>query len=140
MADSPIQAVLRALDAIDLDGAVEQFAADGELRTVFGERGERRDGVRRLLGAFLGGLRATQHALEAEWNPEPGVWLAQVSASYELSDFSRRGPFERAIVARASDAGISQLWIYGQHELPLSKAGHGYVEVQDAHHGWLPTL
>ena len=140
MADSPIQAVLRSLDSIDLDGAVGQFAADGVLTTVFGDRAEGREAVRELLGAFLDGLRSTRHQLEAEWDTAGGVWLAQVSATYELSDFSRRGPFERAIILRGGDAGITELRIYGQHELPLSKSGHGYVEVHDAHRGWLPTL
>ena len=140
MADSPIQAVLRSLDAIDLDGALAQFAADGVLTTVFGDRAEGREAVGELLGAFLGGLRATRHELEAEWDAADGVWLAQVSATYELSDFSRRGPFARAIILRAGDTGIAELRIYGQHELPLSSSGHGYVEVRDARHGWLPTL
>ncbi|HWD70749.1 MAG TPA: hypothetical protein VG293_11195 [Solirubrobacteraceae bacterium] len=140
MADSPIQAVLRALDELDLDGAVAQFAADGLLTTVFGERAEGRVRVREVLGAFLDGLRATRHELESEWNAELGVWLAQVSATYELTDFGRRGPYERAIILRSSDAGIEELRIYGQHEPPLSEAGRGYVEVHGAHHGWLPTL
>ena len=140
MADSPIQAVLRSLDAIDLEGSLEQFAPGGVLTTVFGDRAEGGAAIRELLGTFLGGLRASHHELEAEWNTAEGVWLAQLSATYELSDFSRRGPFERAIILRGGGAGISELRIYGQHELPLSKSGHGYVEVHDAHHGWLPTL
>ncbi len=119
---------------------MEQFAPEGILTTVFGERADGRDGVREVLSAFLGGLRASHHELEAEWDTTDGVWLAQVSATYELSDFSRRGPFERAIILRGSDAHIAELRIYGQHELPLSKSGHGYVEVHNAHHGWLPTL
>lgn len=140
MPDSPIQAVLRSLDAIDLDGAVELFAPDGLLTTVFGDRAQGRDRVRAMLGTFLEGLRASHHELEAEWNAQDGVWLAQVSATYELSDFSRRGPYERAIILRVDDAGITELRIYGQHERPLAESGHGYVEVHDAHRGWLPTL
>jgi hypothetical protein len=140
VADSPTKAVLRSLDAIDLEGSVAQFADDGVLTTVFGERAEGREHVRELLATFLGGLRSSHHALDAEWNPADGVWVAQVSASYELKDFSRRGPFQRAIILRAGAAGITELRIYGQHELPLSKSGRGYVEVPDAHHGWLPTL
>lgn len=140
MPDSPIQAVLRSLDAIDLEGAVELFAPEGLLTTVFGERAEGLDRVRAVLGTFLQGLRSSRHELESEWNPQTGVWLAQVSATYELTDFSRHGPYERAIILRGDGAGIAELRIYGQHELPLSQAGRGYVEVHDAHHGWLPTL
>lgn len=140
MADSPIQAVLGALDELDLDGTVAQFAANGLLTTVFGERAAGRERIRELLGTFLDGLRASRRELESEWNPEAGVWLAQVSATYELTDFSRRGPYERLIILRSGDAGIQELRIYGQHELPLSAAGRGYVEVHGAHRGWLPTL
>lgn len=140
MPGTPIQAVLASLDAIDLEGAVGQFAPDGLLTTVFGERATGHDGVRRVLGAFLQGLRATHHRIESEWGAEDGVWLAQVTATYELSDFSQRGPYERAVILRSAGAGITELWIYGQHELPLAASGRGYVEVPDAHHGWLPTL
>jgi hypothetical protein len=140
VSDSPVQAVLRALDAIDLEGAVEQFAPDGVLTTVFGDRAEGRERVREVLGAFLQGLRGARYDIAAEWNPQSGVWLAETSATYELTDFSRRGPYERALILRARDAGITELRIYGQHERPLAEPDRGYVEVHGAHRGWLPTL
>lgn len=140
MAASPIQAYLGTLDAIDLDGTVELFAPDGLLTTLFGERAQGSDQIRAVMERFLGGLRSTTHALESEWNPEPGLWIATVTARYELSDYSHRGPYERALIVRAGDAGITELRTYGQHELPLSESGRPYAEVHGAHHGWLPTL
>lgn len=140
MPESPIQAVLRSLDAIDLEATVGLFAPDGLLTTVFGERAQGDARVRSVLGAFLEGLRASHHEIEAQWNPQTDVWVAQVSATYELTDFSRQGPYERAIILRAGATGIAELRIYGQHELPLAESGRGYVEVHGAHHGWLPTL
>lgn len=139
MPDTPLQAVLRALDALDLDGSVALFAADGSLTTVFGDTVSGRDRIHDVLGAFLEGLRAATHELSAEWNPEPMVWIAEMSASYELSDYSRRGPYQRAIILRGGDDGIKQLRIYGAHEMPLAESGRAYTEVRGAH-GWLPTL
>ena len=47
-----------------------------------------------------------------------------MSATYELTDFSRRGPYTRAMILRAGDAGIEQLHIYGAHEQSLDEEGH----------------
>ncbi len=134
-----MQAVLRSLDALDLDAAVALFAPDAELTTVFGETAMGGARIRSVLGAFLGELRGAQHEVTAEWNPEDGVWVAEMSAHYELSDFSRRGPYRRAIILRTGPAGIEQMTIYGARELPLAESGHAYSEVHGAH-GWLPTL
>ena len=140
MPDSPLQAVLSALDALDVAGAAAMFAPGGVLTTVFGERAEGQDRVRTLLEAFVQELRATKHALTREWNPDAETWIAAVTATYELADRSLRGPYERALILRHSGDGISELRIYGQHELPLAESGRPYSEVHGAHHGWLPTL
>jgi hypothetical protein len=134
-----MQAVLRALDALDLEAAIALFAADVSLTTVFGETAAGREGVRDILGAFLGELRGVHHELQSEWNPQEGVWIAELSASYELSDYSRRGPYQRVIILRAGPDGIEQMRIYGAHELSLADSGRPYAEVHGAH-GWLPTL
>ncbi len=134
-----MQAVLRALDALDLEAAVALFAPDGSLTTVFGETASGRERVREVLGAFLLELRRSRHELTSEWNPEEGTWIAEMSASYELSDYSRRGPYARVIILRAGDAGIERLDIYGAHEQSLAVDGPRYTEVRGAH-GWLPTL
>jgi SnoaL-like domain len=134
-----MQAVLRALDALDLEAAVALFAPDGSLMTVFGETASGRDRVREVLGVFLQELRGSRHELTSEWNPEQGIWVAEMSATYELTDYSRRGPYARVIVLRAGDGGIDRLDIYGAHEQSLAADGRHYVEVRGAD-GWLPTL
>lgn len=134
-----MQAVLRALDALDLEAALALFAPDVSLSMLFGVTATGRDRVREVLGEFLRELRATHHEISAEWNPEPGVWLAEMSANYELADFSRRGPYGRMMILRAGDEGIEQLRIYGAHELPLARDGRSYENVRGPH-GWLPTL
>ncbi|MDE3132886.1 MAG: nuclear transport factor 2 family protein [Acidobacteriota bacterium] len=139
MSDTPMQALLRALDALDLEAAVALFAPDATLSMLFGETATGRDRVREVLGEFIRELRANHHEVSAEWNPEPGVWLAEMSATYELADFSRRGPYGRVMVLRAGDDGIEQLRSYGAHELPLAQDGRPYENVRGPH-GWLPTL
>jgi hypothetical protein len=134
-----MQAVLRAIGALDVDAAVALFAQDGSLTTVFGETASGRERVHAVLGTFLRGLRAAQHDVSSEWNPESGVWIAEMLASYELSDYSHRGPYARAMILRAGDTGIEQLHIYGAHEQSLDEDGRAYTEVR-APHGWLPTL
>lgn len=140
MQEAPIRTVLQALDALDADGVTRLFAPEGILTTAFGERVEGRELVDAVLRTFLKGLRSTRHQLASEWNPEPGVWIAEMSATYELTDYSQRGPYRRAIIVRGGDDGIVEMRIYGQHELSLWTSGRGYAEVHDAHGGWLPTL
>ena len=134
-----MQAALAALDALDLEAAVGLFADDAALTTVFGETASGRERIRDVLGAFLRELRSARHELTSEWNPEDGIWVAEMSASYVLSDYSQRGPYARAIILRAGEGGIEQMRIYGAHELPLAESGRAYSEVRGAH-GWLPTL
>jgi hypothetical protein len=137
--ETPLQAVLRALDALDLDAAVALFAPEGSLETLFGQRAEGRDRVRAMLGTFFAGLRATHRELTSEWNPEPDVWVGELSAAYELSDRSRRGPYRRALVLRCGEEGFQEMRLYGAHELPLSESGRAFAEVRGAD-GWMPTL
>ncbi len=139
MSDSPIRTVLGVIDALDLDAAVALFAADATLMTAFGEHATGIEQIRGALADLLHGLRATEHTVLSEWNPERGLWIAEVIAIYELADFSRRGPFERAIILRSSDDGVADLRIYGAHELPVPESGGGYQDVRGPH-GWLPTL
>jgi SnoaL-like domain len=134
-----MDAMLRALDARDLEAAMSLFAPHATLTTAFGETASDLEQVRAVLGKFLVELRATHHNVIEEWNPEPGVWIAEMSATYELTDFSERGPYQRVIILRANDDGIEQMRMYGSHELPLPQDGRQYREVQGPH-GWLATL
>jgi len=139
MSDSPIRAFLAAIDALDLDTVMSLFAPDTILTMTNGDQPVGREQVRTELGAFLQELRATEHEVSTEWNPEPGVWIAEMSATYELTDFSRRGPYGRCFVLSAGEQGIEQLRIYGANELPLPESGLQYSEVRGPR-GWLPTL
>jgi SnoaL-like domain len=137
--ETPIQEMVRALSAVDLEGALALFAPDGSLTNAFGETASGSDEVRLLLGTFLHGLRAANYEVTAEWNPESGVWIAEMSASYELTDYSRRGPYGRAMILRLSENGIELMRVYGDRELPLAEEGRPYENVRGPH-GWLPTL
>ncbi len=139
MSDSPIGAVLGAIDALDLEGALRLFAPDGSFMTAFGAEANGFEHVRDELSGFFGGLRGCTHTVETEWHPEPTVWIAEVVATYALKDYSQRGPYKRALVLRQAEDGIASLRIYGAHEEPLSESGDPYQEVRGPH-GWMPTL
>ncbi len=139
MPDSPLTAVVRALDALDVEAAVSQFAPDATLTMVFGQHAEGADQVRAALRAFCGELRSTRHELGAEWHPEPGVWIAELTATYQLRDFAELGPYRRAIIVRERDGAIVEMAVYGAHEPPLRASERPYQEVY-AGGRWLPTL
>ena len=139
MADSPLKAILDALDALDLDGASAMFADTGTLLRTDGRRANGIDEVRTALAEFFSQLRATSHEVTSEWHPEPDVWIAQMTARYELTDFGRHGPYPRAVILRTSPSGIVELSFYGSHELPLQAASHSYQDVYAAGR-WMPTL
>jgi len=139
MPDSPITAVLQALDALDAGGAAAGFAPTATLTTIDGRTVTGIADVRATLAELVGNLRATHHDVTAQWNPEPGVWVAELTAAYELRDSVRLGPYRRAMVARQGPDGIIELTIYGAHELPLIQAEQGYREVYAGGH-WMPTL
>lgn len=139
MSDSPIPAFLHAVDALNLEAVLSLFAPAAVLAVPFAEEAKGEEQIRGVLQNFLAELRHTEHDLTAEWNPEPGVWIAEFSATYELKDFSRRGPYKRATIVRAGDDTIEHMTVYGAHELPLNEDGRPYTNVRGPH-GWLPTL
>ncbi len=139
MNDSPMRAVLSAMDALDVDALTALFAAEIRLGTAFGQDATGLVQVRGELDVFFAELRAARHDVISIWNPEPGVWISEMSATYELTDFSKRGPYRRAMILRTGESGIQELRIYGEHELPLPEAGRPYNEVRGPR-GWLPTL
>lgn len=139
MADSPMRAVLSAMDALDLDALMALFAPDIRLGMAFGGDAVGLEQVRGELGWFFSELRSARHDVGSTWNPEPGVWISEMSATYELKDFSERGPYRRAMILRAGDGGIRELRMYGEHEPPLPETGRPYNEVRGPR-GWLPTL
>ncbi len=139
MTDSPMRAVLSAMDALDVDALTALFAADVRLGMAFGQDAIGLEQVRGELCGFFSELRTARHDVGSIWNPEPGVWISEMSATYELTDFSKRGPYRRAMILRAGESGIQELRIYGEHEPPLPETGRPYNEVRGPR-GWLPTL
>jgi len=130
---------MRAMDALDIDAATALFAPDAEVWTVYGRNGNGVDEVRALLAELLGDLRSRCHEMSSELNSGPNVWVAEFTATYEMKDFSKHGPYRRIVVLRMGPGGIEQMHMYGSHELPLPLVEPGYQEVR-ASHGWLPTL
>jgi SnoaL-like domain len=139
MSESPIPAFLDAVDVLDVEAIMALFAPAAVLTLPFGEEAKGHGELRTVLTTFLAGLRKTEHHLSSEWHPEPVVWIAEVSATYELTDFSHRGPYKRAIIVHASDNLVDHMSVYGAHELPLSEEGRPYMDVRGPR-GWLPTL
>lgn len=139
MAESPITAVLAAIDALDPDAVAALFAPDGRLLTADARTASGQEEVRRLARHFFADLRATRHRMTAEWNPSPDIWIGELQADYELSNYAELGPYARAAILRNSEQGIHELRIYGLHERPLTDSTRGYQEVFGSGH-WLPTL
>jgi hypothetical protein len=139
VSESPIHAFLAAMATPDLDAALSLFAPEPTLGTAFGIEATGLKDVKTELGKYFAELRSAEHDVRSEWHPEPGVWIAELTATYELTDFSKRGPYRRAIIVRAEDDGIHELRIFGAHELRLSEGGLTYKDVRGPH-GWLPTL
>jgi hypothetical protein len=139
MSDSLIRDLLSAIDALELQTALSLFHSDAELMTLYGRQGRGTEQVSAVLEELIGELRRTQHEISSEWNPEPGLFIAELTAIYELNDFSRRGPYRRAMVLHATGSKIAAVRMYGAHEKALPEAESPYREVRGPH-GWLPTL
>lgn len=138
MADSPISDVLDALRSLDAGSAVKLFASGGRLLMTTGRSARGVDDIREALAGFMGPLRATTYAVSASWHPDDDVWIAEFDAHYELKDGERHGPYPRVMVIRGDEGAISDLRIYGSHELPLTSHAT-YREVSTGTR-WLPTL
>jgi hypothetical protein len=138
MSESPLERLLGAIDALDLDATMAAAAPDVKLLTVDGHRAEGAAPVRELLADFLGRLRATTHTITAQWHVED-VWIAEVDATYELKDRTRIAALPRAFFVRESPDGFADLRVYGAHEQPLRdhRAGGGGMTL-GGH--WIPPL
>jgi hypothetical protein len=138
MSQSPIDRLMEALDRLDLDGAMALLAPDSRLLSADGRRAEGTDAVRTLLGSLLGELRATSHNVTAQWHADD-AWVAEVEATYELTDGTQTADLRRAFILRESPQGLTDVHVYGAHELPLDdeRAEHGSLRVGGR---WIPSL
>jgi hypothetical protein len=67
------------------------------------------------------------------------VWIAEVDASYELTDRVLIGELPRAFIARGGPDGLSDVRVYGAHEDRLGaddETDHGLMFAGR----WLPPL
>jgi hypothetical protein len=138
MSESPIDRLLAALDALDLDAAMALVTPDCRLLTADGHRAEGAEAVHRLLAEFLATLRSTRHVITAQWHQD-NVWIAEVEATYELRDRLRLGRLPRAFVLRDGPDGVIDVRVYGAHERPLAehRTGDEGMWVQNR---WIPPL
>src|ERR1700756_4345133 len=98
MTGSPIAAVLRAVDSLDVDACVSMLSPTCRLLLADGRTANGAQQGRAVLGDFMAALHATTHRITSEWNPEPDVWIAEVEATYELLDRGLHGPYQRAVI------------------------------------------
>jgi hypothetical protein len=135
--ESPIEQVLAALDRLDVDAAVALLAPDVRMLLVDGSRATGSAPARELMASFMAQLRSTAHHITAQWH-EDDTWIAEVESSYETRDHLRLESIPRAFVVQASDAGITDLRVYGAHEKNLAdRADRGGIWVGGR---WLPPL
>jgi ketosteroid isomerase-like protein len=138
VSESPIDRLLGAFDALDLDAALAPAAPDIRLLTADGRRAEGAAAVRELLADFFGQLRATTHTVTAEWH-EGDAWIAEVEATYELKDRTRLAAMPRAFILLVGPAGWSDLRVYGAHEHPLGESRSRDQGMRIGGH-WIPPL
>jgi len=139
VSESPIAAVIRALDSLDAAGVVALLAPECRLLTADGRRAEGRDAVAALLTDFLAELRSTTHRITDEWHPQE-VWIAEVEASYVLRDWLELEGLPRVFVLRDGPHGVTDLRVYGAHERRLPDDGGD--DPRGVHLGgrWMPPL
>jgi SnoaL-like protein len=136
--DQPIEQLLRAIDALDVEGVIALAAPDVRLLTVDGRRAVGTTGMRELLTDFVAALRSSTHRITAQWH-EDDVWIAEVDATYELKDLTRLGVLPRAFIVRAGLQGLSDVRVYGAHERPLGELSSREHEMRLGGH-WIPPL
>jgi hypothetical protein len=120
VSDSPIDQLLRAVDRLDAEAVLAMLAPEGKFLTVDGRRAQGTEAVGRLLGEFLGQLRATSHRVTAQWHVDD-VWIAEVEADYELRDYLQIKDLPRVFVVSDSAEGLTGVRVYGAHERPLEE-------------------
>lgn len=138
MPESPIEQLLRAVDALDLEAVIALAAPDVRLLTVDGRRAAGTAGISAVLSNFFASLRSSTHRITAQWHPDD-VSIAEVDATYELKDMTRLGVLPRAFIVRAGRDGLSDVRVYGAHERPLAELSSPRHEIRLGGH-WIPPL
>jgi SnoaL-like domain len=137
--ESPIERLLAATDALDIDALVALYAPEGRLLAADGRRAEGTEEVRELLTSILGALRSTNHEVKDQWQVDD-TWIAEVEASYELPDLHRVDAVPLALIVRPGPEGIADVRIYGAQKRPVSEydTGEQWGTLVRGH--WIPPL
>jgi SnoaL-like protein len=138
VSESPIERLLEAFDALDIDAVMAQVAPDARLLVADGRRAEGGDAVRDLLTRFMADLRSTAHRITGQWHQDD-VWIAEAEADYELRDWLQLTALPRAFILHEGPDGIRELHAYGAHEHPLTehRTGEEGMRIGDR---WIPPL
>jgi hypothetical protein len=138
VAESPIEQLLRAFDQLDVDGAMALAAPDVRLLTADGRTAQGAPAARELIENVIASLRSTSHRITSQWHLD-GVWIAEVYASYEMSDWLALNDLPRAFIVRTNGEQICDLRVYGAHERRLTdhRTGDEGLRVGDR---WIPPL
>jgi ketosteroid isomerase-like protein len=139
VSESPIDALLRACDSFDVDGMVAMAAPECRLLTADGHRAEGRDAVRQQLERLVHDLRSTSHRIVSEWH-HGDVWIAEVEADYELRDWLQIKALPRAFFLHVGPEGITEIHVYGAHELPIAAQHRTGEEGMWLGDRWIPPL
>jgi hypothetical protein len=138
VSDSPIQRLVEAMDRLDVDALVAQFAPGGRLMTADGRHAEGADALQGLLAEFFGELRSTTHRVTEEWHQD-NVWIAEIDASYELRDWLQLNDLPRVFIVRQGAEGVDDMRVYGAHEHPIAEHRSG-EEGMWVGRRWIPPL
>jgi hypothetical protein len=138
VSDSPIEPLLDAFKQLDGDAVAALIAPDARVLTADGRRAEGAEAVSGLITSFLAALRSVTYRINAQWHQE-NVWIAEVEADYELSDWLQLKSVPRAFILYHGPNGISELHVYGAHERPLTEHRTGDEGLWIGER-WIPPL
>ena len=138
MPESPIEQLLLAVDALDVEAVTALMSPECRILTADGRRASGIEAVGELLREFLAELRAATHRLTAQWHVDD-VWIAEADATYELRDWLQTPPLPRAVIVRTGPQGITDVHAYGAHERDLMDHAAGDPGMRIGGR-WLPPL
>ena len=138
MSASPLEKLLGAFDALDVDAVMAMLEPDSRLLVADGRRADGREAVRVMVTRFFADLRSTSHRILAQWLLDD-VWIAETEADYELRDWLQLKSLPRAFFVYEGSDGIRDLHVYGAHEHPLTehRTGEEGMVIGDR---WVPPL
>lgn len=116
--ESPLRSLLAAMDKLDVEATMALCGSECRFLAVDGRHAEGHEAVRQLVSDFLSQLRSTTHEITSQWHQDD-VWIAEVTASYELMNWLRMEGLPRAIIIRVAADGIRDIRAYGAGERQL---------------------